>query len=115
MGAHGESRGEVARTVLVNKPIVNSEGKMLDSRDGVEWEQTKEEVREIRTLMIDIDAGSRSMGTQACEIQALSGGYSLWQTPSSSALDLNLETILRREDRVWTNSDLIRRRIMQEK
>ena len=122
--AHGESRGEVSKTVVLHKPFVNDEGKMVDSIDSIEWEETKDELRELRTPVIHIDGGNRKRGTQACEIQALSGGYFLWQTPKSRNLDLlTLDKIKRiggshvtiDDDRVWTNSDVIRRRIMEEK
>ena len=92
--------------------------------DSIEWEETKDEPRELRTPVIHIDGGNRKRGTQACEIQALSGGYFLWRTPKSATLDLmTLEKIKRIGGshvtigihRVWANSDVIRRRIMEEK
>ena len=61
---------------------------MADSIDSVEWEQMRSELGELRTPVIRIDGGIRTRGSQACEIQALSGGDFLWQTPKSSALDL---------------------------
>ena len=120
----GESRGEITKTILLHKLVINHENKMVDAIDSVEWEETKEELRELRTPVIHIDGGNRKRGTQACEIQALSGGYFLWKTEKSAALDLmTLEKIKRiggshltiGNHRVWTNSDVIRRRIMEEK
>ena len=124
MRAHGESQGEVSRTVHLHQPVLNSQGKMVDSIDSIEWEETKDELREIRTPVIHIDGGNRKRGTQICEIQALSGGYFLWQTPKSHNLDLMTHERIKRmggnhvtigDHRVWTNSNVIRRRIMEEK
>ena len=61
---------------------------MVDSIDSVEWEETKDELRELRTPVIHIHGGSRKRGTQACEIQALAGEYFIWQTEKSNALDV---------------------------
>ena len=60
--------------MLLHKPVFNPEGAMVDSIDSVEWEETKDELRELRTLVVHIDGGKPKRGIQICEIQALSGG-----------------------------------------
>ena len=60
----------------------------MDSVDTVDWEETKDEIRELRTPVIQIRGGSRKGGTQACEIQALAGQHLIRQTEKSSTLDL---------------------------
>ena len=83
---------------------------MVDSTDSVEWEEIKNEFREL--------------SAQACKTQALSGRYFLGQTTKSKALGLiileknkkiggNHVTI--GDHRVWANSDVIRRRMPEEK
>ena len=62
--------------------------------------------------------------TQVCEIQALSGGHFLWQSPETDALDvMSLQNVKRiggnhvtmGDHRVWTNGGVISRRIVEEK
>ena len=61
---------------------------MVDAIDYIAWEETKQEIRETKVPVIHIDGGSRKRGTQACEAQALTGGYFIWQTEKSKALDM---------------------------
>lgn len=96
----------------------------MDSIDSIEWDETKDELSEIRNPLIHIDGGIRERGTQACETRAPSGGYFQWQTPKSAALDLmTLEKnkgiggshVPTGNHRARTHSDMLRRRSLEEK
>ena len=40
---------------------------MVDAIDHIEWEDSKDEIRELRTPVIIIDGGPRKGGIKACE------------------------------------------------
>ena len=119
----GEARGEIAREVVTRRDVFDPKGAMVDAIDYVEWEETKEEIRELKMPVIMVDNGSRRRGIQACEIQHMLGGYYVWETEKSTKLDvMTLDKIKRAggtlttvdDQRVWTNSPVLRRRILQE-
>ena len=64
----GESRGEVTRSIITGRDVFNPEGAMVDAIDSVEWEETKDSIREERVPVIRIAGGNRKRGIQACEI-----------------------------------------------
>ena len=122
----GESRGELTREVVTAEPMINSRGAMVDAIDHVTWDESKDEIRDLRTPVIISDGRPRKRGIQACEIQNMLGGYYVWQTKKSATLDvMTLDKIKRAggtlttvEDqglRVWTNSPVLRHRMLLEK
>ena len=95
----------------------------VDSIDSVEWEDTKDEIRELKMPVIIVDKGPRRRGIQACEIQHMIGGYYVWETEKSNKLDVMTLDRIRRaggtmmtvdNQRVWTNSPVLRHRVLQE-
>ena len=52
---HWESTGEINKTLLLNRPVINHETKMVDSIDSIEWEETKDDLRKLRAPVIHID------------------------------------------------------------
>ena len=92
----GESRGDITREVITKRPAFNPQGVPVDSIDSVEWEESKQEIRELKVLVIMIDGGSRRRGIQACEIQHMKGGYYVWETENSGRLDVMTSERMRR-------------------
>ena len=97
---------------------------MVDAIDHVEWENSKDELRELRTPLVIIEGGPRGRGTQACEIRNMLGSFYVWQTGKSIALDVMTLNKAKRaggtlttigDQRVWTNSPVLTHRILQEK
>ena len=72
--------------------------------------------------VIVVDNGPRRKGIQACEIQNMLGAYYVWETDKSSKLDIMTHDKVRRaggtlttvdDQRVWTNSPVLRDRMLQ--
>ena len=72
----GESRREITKTIPLSKPVINHENKMVDAIDGIEWEETRKELREIKTLVIHIHGGNR-------ERESKHAKFKLWQVAIS--------------------------------
>ena len=68
--------------------VTNHENDTADSIYSIDWEDMKDELRELMAQVMQINGGSRRRGTQACEVQSLAGEYFIWQTEWSGALDL---------------------------
>ena len=100
------------------------DGTMADAIDMIEWEEEKDILRELKMPVIRMTGGDKDRSLQACEIQNSIGGYYVWETGKSSTHDIltlrkvkkaggNLVSI--DDHRVWTNSEVLRHRIMIEK
>ena len=109
---------------ITARPAFNPEGAMVDVIDTIEWEDTKDDLREIRTSVIIIEGGPRGRGTQTCEIQNMLGGSYVWQTGKSTSLDvMTLNTVKKAagtlmilgDQSEWANSPVLTHRIRQEK
>ena len=93
----------------------------------VSWEEMKDGLRDDRPPIIRMHEGNRRRALQVCEIQNLMGGYYIWQTSSTASSrksDLMMLDKVRRcggtlvsvdDQRVWTNSGVLQRRILEEK
>ena len=97
---------------------------MADAIDMVTWEEEKEELRELKMPVIRMTGGDKARALQVSEIQNSVGGCYVWQTNKSSTHDIMTLGKIRRaggnlvsidDQRVWTNSEVLRHRIMIEK
>ena len=124
ISAEGESNGGIAREVITRQPVFDPQGMTVDAIDSLEWEESKDEIRKLRVLVIIIDGGPRKRGIQACEIQCLSGGYYVCEIERYDRLDfMTLDKIKKAggtttvidDQRLRTNSPVLMHRIPQEK
>ena len=118
-----ETRGELTREVIIRRDVHDPQGAMVDTIDHVEREDAKQEIRDLKMLVIVIDRRPRKRGIQACEIQNMLGRYYVCETQESSKLDIMTLDKIRSaggtlttvgDQRVWTNSPVLRHRILQE-
>ena len=47
----GEARGDLTREVITRRDVRDPQGAMVDTIDHVEWEDAKEEIRELKMLV----------------------------------------------------------------
>ena len=65
------------------RQVFYSYGAMVDAIDHVEWENSKDGLRELRMHVIIIEGWPRGRGTQTCEVQNMPGGFYVWLTGTS--------------------------------
>ena len=68
--------------------MINPLGAAVDAVDHLEWEDSKDELRQLKTPVIITHEGLRRRGNRACEIQHMFGAYCVWQSGKPNALDV---------------------------
>lgn len=103
--------------------VRDPQGPMVDSIDEVEWIQEKDDIRKEKSSMIRIEGGNRRKGFPACEMQSLTGGHFMWDDEvrgDDAPMIRKMKKIGAGQVRVgnrrlWTNSGVIIRKVMEEK
>ena len=109
---------------MTARQVFNPVGAMVDAINHVEWEDSKDELMELRVPAVIMEGGPRGRGTQACEIQNMLGSFYMRQTGKPIAVDVMTLNKARRaggtlktigDQRVWTKGSVFTHRILQEK